>query len=96
MDLTTNGTVVNCTYMYIHISNSTMYILGLRMSGRIPSRQKETTVASLKAGSQYDAEPCVALCHDALCNCEHCAMVKTRRNATQKNARIDLGSIRAS
>ena len=30
----------------------------------------------LKAGSQYDAEPCIALGHDALRNCEHCAMVK--------------------
>ena len=30
----------------------------------------------LKAGSQYDAEPRVALRHDALRNCEHCVMVK--------------------
>ena len=41
-------------------------------------------VCSLKAGSQYDAEPCVVLRHDALRNCEHCVMVKMRRNATQR------------
>ena len=46
-------------------------------------------IKCIKAGSQYDAEPHVALRHDTLRNCEHCAMVK-------RVAEIDLGSIRAS
>ena len=36
----------------------------------------------LKAGSQYDTEPCVALR-----NCEHCAMVKTRCNTKERKNR---------
>ena len=40
---------------------------------------------ALKVGSQYDEEPCVALHHDALRNCEHFAMSK--RVGTQRSAK---------